>query len=133
RRMIMKNFKVLIADDEPEVLNVMARALTRKGYVVVKATDGQEAFDKIKSENPDIILLDLIMPKMHGLTILTKLRENPLPDRYQPVVIISALSELEDVRRGFACDADHYITKPCTAETVLKAVYMMQELVDKKF
>ena len=129
----MENLKILIADDEPEVLNVMARALTRQGYVVVRAADGQEAWEKIKKENPDIILLDLIMPGMHGLTILKRLRENPLPDRYQPGVIISALNELEDVRKGFAHDVDHYITKPCTTETVLKAVQMMEELVNKKF
>lgn len=124
--------KILIADDEPEVLNVMAKALTRQGYVVIKAADGQEAWDKIRKEDPDIILLDLIMPNMHGLTILKRLRESPLPGRYQPVVIISALNELEDVRKGFACEADHYITKPCTTETVLKAVAMMHELVNKK-
>lgn len=128
----MENLKILIADDEPEVLDVMARALTRQGYFAIKAADGQEAWDKIKSENPDIILLDLIMPKMHGLTILKRLRESPLPGRYQPVVIISALNELEDVRKGFAHEADHYITKPCTTETVLKAVSMMREIINKK-
>ena len=127
----MKSLKVLMADDEEEVLEVMARAVSRRGYTVIKALDGQEAWEKIKKEDPDIILLDLIMPKMHGLTILKKLREDPLPNRLQPVVIISALDELEDVRKGFAQEADHYVTKPCTIETVLKAVQMMQEILDK--
>jgi len=127
----MEPLKVLMADDEEETLDIMARAIGRRGYRVVKALDGQEAWDKIKKENPDIILLDLMMPGMHGLTILKKLREDPLPNRLQPVVIISALNELEDVKKGFAHEADHYITKPCTVETVLKAVQMMKEMIDQ--
>ena len=128
----MSTLRVLIADDEVHVLDVMARALEREGYIVIKATNGQEAWDKIKKEDPDIILLDLIMPDMHGLTILRKLKEDPLPNRYQPVVIVSALGELEDVKKGFLLQADHYITKPCTMETVLKAVSMMRDLIKEK-
>jgi CheY-like chemotaxis protein len=127
----VKSLKVLMADDEEEALEVMARAVSRRGYTVIKAFDGQEAWEKIKTEDPDIILLDLMMPRMHGLTILKKLREDPLPNRLQPVVIISALDELEDVKKGFAHEADHYVTKPCTIETVLKAVQMMHEIIDK--
>jgi len=121
-----------MADDEEDALDIMARAVSRRGYTVVKAIDGQEAWEKIKKEDPDIILLDLMMPRMHGLTILKKLREDPLPGRIQPVVIISALNELEDVKKGFAHEADHYITKPCTVDTVLKAVQMMCELIEKQ-
>lgn len=124
--------KVLVADDEPEVLEIMAKAVALRGYAVVQACDGQDAWEKIKKEDPDIILLDLIMPGMHGLTILKKLREDPLPGRHQPVVIISGLGELQDVQKGFAHAADHYITKPCAIDTVLRAVEMMHELIDKK-
>ncbi|HOD11850.1 MAG TPA: response regulator [Candidatus Omnitrophota bacterium] len=124
--------KVLVADDEPEVLEIMAKAVAMRGYAVVQAIDGQQAWEKIKKEDPDIILLDLIMPGMHGMTILKKLRENPLPDRWQPVVIVSSLGELEDVQKGFAYQADHYITKPCAIDTVLRAVQMMHELIDQK-
>ena len=129
---VMAQLKILMADDEAEALAAMAKALARQDYNVITAADGQEAWEKIKTEDPDIILLDLIMPKMHGLTILKKLRDEPLPDRCQPVVIVSALGELEDVQKGFAQKADHYITKPCTLETVLKAVRLMQELIEKE-
>ncbi len=127
----MDKIKILMADDEIETLDVMARSVEREGYAVVRASNGQEAWDKIKKEDPDIILLDLIMPDMHGLTILRKLRENPLPLKWQPVVIISALGELEDVKKGFSLEADHYISKPCDMSTVLKAIRMMHELIKK--
>ena len=128
----MQNIKVLMADDESDTLDVMAKSVEREGYCVVKASNGQEAWDKIKKENPDIILLDLIMPDMHGFTILKKLREDPLPHKWQPVVIISALGELDDVKKGFSLEADHYIAKPCTMETVLKTLRMMKEVIDQK-
>jgi len=128
----MKTLKVLIADDEPDILEVMVKAVKGHGYDVVSADNGQEAWDKIKKDNPDIILLDLIMPRMHGLTILKKLKEDPLPDKWQPVILISALGELEDVKKGFSFEAEHYITKPCTIETVLKAVDMMARQIKQK-
>ncbi|MDP8266352.1 MAG: response regulator [Candidatus Aceula meridiana] len=128
----MKTLKVLIADDEPDILEVMVKAVKGHGYDVVSAENGQEAWDKIKEDNPDIVLLDLIMPEMHGLTILKRLKENPSPDKWQPVVIISALGELEDVKKGFSLEADHYITKPCTIETVLKAVDIMASQIKQK-
>ena len=128
----MKKFKVLIADDEPDILKVMVKAVKAHGYDVVSAANGQEAWDKIKKDNPDIILLDLIMPEMHGLTILKKLKQDPLPGKWQPVIIISALGELEDVKKGFSFEAEHYITKPCTLETILKAVDMMARQITQK-
>ncbi len=126
------SLKILIAEDETDVLAIMKKWISSEGYSVVTASDGQEAWDKIQSEAPDIIILDLVMPKLHGLEVLKKLRENPISGKWQPVIIISALGQMEDMKKGFALEADHYITKPCQMDTVIKAIRIMASLIPQR-
>lgn len=127
-----KKIKILLADDEPDIREIMAKKIANEGYDVVTAEDGQEAWEKIKAESPDIILLDLNMPKMDGFTVLKNLREKPPSAKWQPVVIISGRSELEDMQKGFSLEADHYITKPCHIADVLKAIQLMLALIPQR-
>ena len=113
---------MLIADDEPDILRLMAKRAAAAGYEVITAGDGQAAWEKIASEKPAAVLLDLSMPLMNGFEVLKRLREDPPSDQWCPVIIISAHAELEDIRKGFELEADHYLTKPCSAEEALKAV-----------
>jgi len=106
------NYKILIADDEKDILEVMAKKIKASGYKVITAHDGEAAWEKIQKEDPDVILLDLTMPKMDGFTVLKNLRENPPTSKWQPVIIISARDEMEDMQKGFSLEADHYLTKP---------------------
>ena len=124
--------KVLIADDEEVVLEIMARKVASQGYEVISAKDGQDAWDKIVSEIPDIIILDLNMPKMDGWSVLSQLRQNPPTKRWQPVIIVSAQSELKNFQKGMNMEADHYLTKPCQIEDVLKAIRLMLSLVPQR-
>lgn len=124
--------KVLIADDEPDVLAIMAKKIIEAGYDVLKASDGQAAWDQIVSGNPDIILLDLTMPCLDGYEVLKKLRETPPSTKWQPVVIISARDELLDMQKGFALEADHYLTKPCKIDDVLRAIQLMKSLIPQR-
>ena len=128
----MSNIKVLIADDEKDVLEIMEKKISAAGYIVVTAADGQEAWEKIQSEVPDIILLDLTMPKMDGFTVLKNLREKPPTAKWQPVIIISAHGELENMTKGFSLEADHYITKPCDMEVVLRGIRLMVSLIPQR-
>ena len=128
----MDELKILMADDEPEVLSIMAKKVAEAGYTVVTAKDGQEAWDKIKSESPDIILLDLRMPRMDGFEVLKNVRANPLPDKWQPVIIVSALGELDNMRKGFDLEADHYLVKPCDIESILKSIRLMKSLIPQR-
>jgi len=125
----MTKLKILMADDEPEVLGIMAKKIDAQGYQVVTAHDGQEAWEKIQDESPDIILLDLNMPKLDGFEVLRALREHPPSDKWQPVIIISTRGELEDINKGLSLDAEHYITKPCNIEDILKAIKLMANLI----
>ena len=128
----MSAIKVLIADDENDILEVMEKRVAAEGYQVVTAKDGQEAWDKIRSESPDVILLDLTMPKMDGLTVLKNLRENPPSAKWQPVIIVSARGELEDMKKGFGLEADHYLAKPCDIEVILRAIKLMVSLIPQR-
>jgi len=127
----MKPNKILIADDEAVVLEILAKRLVQAGYEVVSAHDGEEAWKKIQSDSPDVIVLDLTMPKKDGLEILKVLRANP-SKKYQPVIIVSGRKELEDLQKGYELEADHYLVKPCNVEDILKAVKLMIALIPRR-
>lgn len=118
-----------MAEDEPEVLDVMSKKIASQGYAVVTAKDGEEAWDKIQKESPDVILLDLIMPKKNGFEVLKRVRECSTVQKWQPVIIVSAKKELQDLQQGYALEADHYIAKPCQMEDILKTIRLMVSLI----
>lgn len=121
--------KILMAEDEPDVLAVMSKSIARNGYEVITAVNGEEAWEKIQSESPDVILLDINMPLKNGFDVLKLLRENPTSPKWQPVIIISAQSELNDIQKGYNLEADHYIAKPCQVDDVLKSIRLMVNLI----
>ena len=124
-----KQIKVLMAEDEPEVLSIMSKKIAAEGYAVITANDGEEALEKIQKESPDVIVLDLIMPKRNGFEVLRRVREQPTSSRWQPVIIVSAKRELEDLQEGYALQADHYITKPCQIDDILRSIKLMIRLI----
>ncbi len=121
--------KILMADDEPEVLEIMSKKITQEGYDVIPALDGQEAWEKIQSESPDVVLLDLNMPKMNGFEVLKALRDHPSSEKWQPVIIISTRGELEDIQKGLSLEAEHYLVKPCSVDNILKAIQLVAKLI----
>lgn len=121
--------KILIADDELEVLELCARKVKEAGYEVVTAEDGQEALDKIYKDSPDVIILDIRMPKLDGFEVLKRLRQKPVPGKWQPVIIVSALGDLENMKKGYNLEADYYIAKPCGIEVILKGIETMLHLI----
>jgi len=124
--------KILIADDEAVVLEIMAQKIASQNYHVITAEDGQEAWEKIKAEVPDVIILDLNMPKMDGWQVLAQLRQNPPTKRWLPVIIVSAQNELESFKKGVNLEADHYLSKPCQLEDILKSIRLMLSLVPQR-
>ena len=125
----MDKLKVLLADDEPDIVEMMAKKVGEAGYATVIAYDGEDAWRKIQSELPDVVLLDVNMPNMSGFDVLRTLRLQASAQKWIPVVIISARSELQDLQKGFELEADHYLTKPCSIEDVLKAIKLMSALI----
>ncbi len=121
--------KILMADDEPEILEIMAKKIAQEGFDVIQAIDGQEAWEKIQSESPDVVLLDLNMPKMNGFEVLKALRDHPSPEKWQPVIIVSTRGELEDIQKGLSLEAEHYLVKPCSVDNILKAIQLVAKLI----
>jgi DNA-binding response OmpR family regulator len=90
--------------------------------------DGEVAWEKIKTESPDVLVLDLTMPKMDGFSVLKLLRETPPNEKWIPVIIVSALGDVKDMQKGMELQADHYLVKPCTVEEILKGIRLMLSL-----
>jgi len=128
-----KKTKILIVDDEPINLDFFDVMLSKLGFEVVKAEDGEEALEKIKDEEPDLIILDNIMPKMSGwkLTKLLKRSEEYADYRDIPVIMFSAMDDVKDKIEGFELGVEDYITKPFNFSEVLariRAVLRSREL-----
>jgi len=102
---------VLIVDDEPHVVNLVALSLIPEKYNIVKAFSGLDAIEKVHKENPEVIVLDLMMPGMDGYEVCQKIKENALT-QHIPIIILSAKGEIEDKLKGLKIGADDYITKP---------------------
>ncbi len=104
--------KILIADDRPDNLQLLATRLESEGYSFIGAADGEEALAKLRAELPDLVLLDINMPKKDGFEVLKDMRADPNVS-YIPVIILTAARiEPRDVRYGLSLGADDYITKP---------------------
>jgi CheY-like chemotaxis protein len=124
--------KILIADDEEAVLEIMARKVASQGYDVLTAKNGNDAWERIVGNDPDVIILDINMPGMDGWSVLSRLRQYPMTKRWQPVIIVSAQNELESFKKGMKLEADHYLTKPCQIEDILRAIRLMLSLVPQR-
>lgn len=111
--------KILIVDDEPFNVDFLQQELEDSDYLTISAGNGQEALDKVLSESPDLILLDIMMPILDGFEVLTRLKEDP-HTRDIPVIIISASNDLKSVIKGIELGADDYLPKPFEA-TLLNA------------
>ena len=111
--------KVLIVDDEPFNVDYLEQELEDANYQIITASNGREALDKIQSEQPDLILLDLMMPVMDGFAVLAQIKaDTHLRDI--PVIIISAEHDSKSVVKGIKQGAEDYLTKPLYPELLIK-------------
>jgi two-component system alkaline phosphatase synthesis response regulator PhoP len=103
--------KILAVDDERHIVRLVEVNLQRAGYEVVTAYDGREALEKVKSENPDLVVLDVMMPYMDGFEVLKHLKAEPETAEI-PVIMLTAKAQDADVFRGWQSGVDCYLTKP---------------------
>ncbi|MEY4224152.1 MAG: hypothetical protein RIS33_1086, partial [Actinomycetota bacterium] len=108
--------RILVADDDKSVRESLVRALTLEGYSVVAANDGAKALDLVKSERPDVLVLDLMMPAVDGLTVCRVLRAEK---NRVPVLMLTARTETSDRVAGLDAGADDYLPKPFALEELL--------------
>ena len=112
---------ILIADDEPNQLELLAFNLTQEGFIVHRAHDGKDALEKIEEINPDLAILDWMMPVYSGIDLCRKLRGRP-ETRGLPVIMLSARGEESDRTLGLDTGADDYLTKPFSPKELVARV-----------
>jgi DNA-binding response OmpR family regulator len=127
--------KILVVDDDPDILDAVAMILESQGYQVVTARDGIEGLATLKAENPDLMILDLMMPKMDGFGVCKELQD-PRWSKYKniPILILTSVREEASRRRyeletGLELDVDDYIEKPMSPDVLLERV---STLIKKK-
>jgi CheY-like chemotaxis protein len=116
--------KILAVDDEPDQLALLDAILKEEGFTIDTAANGIEALDKVNRCRPDVILVDVAMPKMNGFTLCAKLRGNPATAAI-PVLMLTGLHRQFDRLNGFAHGANAYLTKPYAADELISALKQM--------
>ncbi len=121
----MENNKtVMVVDDNPDIVTIVKTILEGKGYVVQSAYSGAEVFNLLSEQKPDLIVLDIMMPQMDGLEVLTRLKGEPSTSTI-PVILLTAKVQYEDVLGGYKMGADYYITKPFTSTQLLNGINLL--------
>jgi DNA-binding response OmpR family regulator len=118
---------VLVADDNADICDLLQVGLSRLAVNVVVASNGREAYDLIVSHRPRLVLLDLVMPELTGLEVLTKLRETAEFSTL-PVIMITARTQDDDIERGFKLGASDYVIKPFNLKDLMTKVASILQL-----
>jgi DNA-binding response OmpR family regulator len=113
--------RVLVADDEDDVRELVVYRLSRSGYDVVEARDGEEALRLAGEQTPDLLVLDVMMPRIDGYELTRRLRAEPATSRV-PVILLTARTQENDVSQGFEAGADDYLKKPFNPDELLARV-----------
>ena len=126
----MSSYKVLVADDEANIVKIMEFELKKSGYQVMTANDGQEALELVKANPPDLILSDIMMPRMDGYELCREVKKDPAL-RGIPFIFLTAKTGLENRIQGYILGATKYITKPCGRQDLLKAIDLRLRLSEE--
>lgn len=119
--------KVLVVDDEKQFIDLMQIRLESKGYEVIAACNGREGLEKAKSENPDLIILDIMMPKLDGFEVCHLLKNDAQYNKI-PIILCTAMAQKVDSETSQRVKADAYITKPFDSVALLSKI---DELLEK--
>jgi len=113
--------KILVVDDEKDIADLVSYNLEREGFAVVKAFDGETALAKVRSEKPDLLILDLMLPGVGGLDICKRIRANPKTSSL-PIIMLTAKADEVDKIIGLEIGADDYVTKPFSVKELVARV-----------
>jgi twitching motility two-component system response regulator PilH len=117
----MKRTRILVVDDSPTELSLISAPLLAGGYEVITASDGEEALAKAAKERPDLILLDVVLPKQNGFQVCRTLKRSPETSPI-PVILVTGKDQPSDRFWGLRQGADEYVTKPFQPETLVSSV-----------
>ena len=123
--------KILVVDDHVHIVKFLRLHLQSEGYTVVTAAGGREALLQIEAEQPDLVLLDIMMPDFDGRMVLETIRSDPV-HRGLPVIMLTALDEDEDIRQTMPLDPDMYLTKPFEPEVLCLTIQRVLEMAEMR-
>ncbi|MBI1870204.1 MAG: response regulator [Chlamydiae bacterium] len=122
----MNPTRILIVDDIPDTVEILSRQLEQEGYEILKAYNGKDAVEMAQKNNPDLILMDIMMPDMDGFQATSRCKKMEIRGRFIPIIIVSATKDdTASIVRGLQCGADDYITLPCEKDILLARVRSM--------
>ena len=124
-----ENNRILIADDNPANCELLQAFLADVNCEIELAVDGQETLDKVVSYQPDLILLDVMMPRLNGFEVCKQLKEDPQNRRIM-ILMVTALNEIGDIERAVAAGTDDFLSKPVNQVELVKRVENMLKLKD---
>lgn len=118
------NKTIMVVDDNPDIITIVKTILEGKGYTVLSASSGLELLNMLKNQKPDLIILDIMMPEMDGLEVLSRLKA-VADTATLPVILLTAKVQYEDVLGGYKLGADYYITKPFTSTQLVNGINLL--------
>ena len=121
--------RILVVDDNPTNLEVLRVRLNAHGYDVVTAVDGEDALNRVRDVAPDLVLLDIMMPKVDGISVVKELKQDDTL-RFTPIILVTAKSETRDVVIGLEAGADDYLTKPFEHAALIARVRSLLRIKD---
>jgi CheY-like chemotaxis protein len=114
----------MVVDDNPDIITIVKTILEGRGYTVFSASSGPELLNILPNQKPDLIILDIMMPEMDGLEVLTRLK-GKTETATIPVILLTAKVQYEDVLGGYKLGADYYITKPFTSTQLVNGINLL--------
>ena len=127
----MPREKILVVDDEEDILELVRHNLAREGYQVICAATGEKAIDKAQKEKPDLIVLDLMLPGIDGLQVTRNLKDD-VRTRHIPIIMLTAKGEEADIVAGLELGADDYIPKPFSPRVLLARIRAVVRRYEKR-
>ena len=120
---------ILIVDDEPNIVLSVEYLMKREGYEVMTANDGQAALEMVSGTKPDLLILDVMMPRKNGFEVCSEIRADPALSGL-PILMLSAKGREAEVKKGLSLGADAYITKPFSTHDLVDKVKQLLESLD---
>jgi len=126
----MEKNKILIIDDEQKLLDLLRLSLEMENYKVITARDGEEGLAKIKEHDPDLIICDIIMPKVDGYEVLRQVKQGD--KKWVPFIMLSAVTDFKKIEQAYEGDIDFYLTKPVEPVILLKNIKTLLSLAKNR-
>ncbi len=120
--------KILVVDDEEDIARVVVKIMESRGHTVTTANDGPEALERVAADKPDVVILDLNLPKMDGYEVCRQIKSSDQTRHIPVVMMTAAYVRVEDADRGTALGADEYVVKPFLREVL---IHNVERLIDK--